>query len=79
MSRQDDLRAAGMMTDLATLPSRAEEIATWRDLGVARLMCGVPGLANTDETMYEFLDDCQTAGVGLAGQAGRSSPSKPPA
>ena len=69
MSRQEDLRAAGMMTDLATLPSRAEEIATWRDLGVARLMCGVPGLANTDETMYEFLEDCRTAGVALAGSA----------
>ncbi len=71
MSRQEDLRAAGMMTDLATLPSRAEEIASWRDLGVARLMCGIPGLANTDETMYEFLEDCQAAGIELAGSAGR--------
>ena len=65
MSRQEDLRAAGIRTDLATLPTRAEEIATWRDLGVSRLMCGIPGLANTDETMYEFVEDCQTAGVAL--------------
>jgi alkanesulfonate monooxygenase SsuD/methylene tetrahydromethanopterin reductase-like flavin-dependent oxidoreductase (luciferase family) len=73
MSRQEDLRAAGMMTDLATLPSRAEEIATWRDLGVARLMCGIPGLANTDETMYEFLEDCQLAGIELTGGAGKAT------
>ncbi len=32
-------------------------------------MCGVPGLANTDETMYEFIEDCQTAGIELAGSA----------
>jgi alkanesulfonate monooxygenase SsuD/methylene tetrahydromethanopterin reductase-like flavin-dependent oxidoreductase (luciferase family) len=70
MSRQEDLQAAGMMTDLATLPTRAEEIATWRDLGVARLMCGIPGLANTDETMYEFIEDCHTAGIVLAGSGG---------
>ncbi len=67
MSRQEDLRAAGMMTNLATLPTRAEEIATWRDLGVSRLMCGIPGLANTNETMYEFIEDCQAAGVALQG------------
>ncbi len=65
MARQEDLQTAGMMTELATLPTRAEEIATWRDLGVARLMCGIPGLANTEETMYEFVEDCQTAGVTL--------------
>jgi hypothetical protein len=73
MSRQEDLTAAGMMTDLAALPTRAEEIASWRDLGVSRLMCGIPGLANTDETMYEFVEDCQTAGVALEEGAGRST------
>ena len=72
MTRQEDLTAAGMMTELAQLPSRAEELVAWRDLGAARMMCGIPGLANTDETMYEFLDDCQAAGVPLSGSAGRS-------
>ena len=65
MTRQEDLTAAGMLTDLAALPTRAEELATWRDLGVSRLTCGIPGLANTDETMYEFLEDCASAGIPL--------------
>ena len=68
MARQEDLTSAGMMTDLATLPTRAEELAAWRDLGAARMMCGIPGLANTDETIYEFLEDCRAAGVGLGGK-----------
>jgi alkanesulfonate monooxygenase SsuD/methylene tetrahydromethanopterin reductase-like flavin-dependent oxidoreductase (luciferase family) len=63
MARQEDLTSAGMMTNLATLPSRAEELGAWRDLGAARMMCGVPGLANTDETMYEFVEDCHAAGI----------------
>jgi len=66
MARQEDLSSAGMMTDLAKLPGRAEELAAWRDLGAARMMCGIPGLAHTDETMYEFLEDCQTAGMALS-------------
>jgi len=65
MARQEDLRSAGMMTDLAALPSRAEELIAWRELGAARMMCGIPGLANTDETMYEFLEDCEAADVPL--------------
>jgi alkanesulfonate monooxygenase SsuD/methylene tetrahydromethanopterin reductase-like flavin-dependent oxidoreductase (luciferase family) len=65
IARQEDLTSAGMMTDLATLPSRAEELLAWRDLAAARRMCGIPGLANTDETMYEFVDDCRTAGSDL--------------
>ncbi len=69
MTRQEDLGSAGMMTDLAALPSRAEELAAWRDLSVSRLMCGVPGLANTDETLYEFVDDCRAAGIRLHEEA----------
>jgi len=65
MARQEDLSSAGMLTDLATLPSRAEELVAWRDLGAARMMCGIPGLANTDETMYEFVEDCHAAGIVL--------------
>ncbi|HEY2592525.1 MAG TPA: LLM class flavin-dependent oxidoreductase [Chloroflexota bacterium] len=65
MTSQEDLSAAGTVTDLSALPTRAEELVTWRELGVERLMCGIPGLANTDETMYEFLDDCEAAGMPL--------------
>jgi alkanesulfonate monooxygenase SsuD/methylene tetrahydromethanopterin reductase-like flavin-dependent oxidoreductase (luciferase family) len=64
MARQEDLSRAGMVTDLATLPSRIEELIAWRDLGAARMMCGIPGLANTDETMYEFLEDWRAASAG---------------
>jgi hypothetical protein len=38
----------------------------WRELGASRMMCGIPGLANTDETMYEFLEDCRAAGMPLS-------------
>jgi Luciferase-like monooxygenase len=69
MARQEDLSSAGMMTELAKLPSRAEELVAWRDLGASRMMCGIPGLANTDETMYEFLEDCQAAGMALSAGA----------
>jgi alkanesulfonate monooxygenase SsuD/methylene tetrahydromethanopterin reductase-like flavin-dependent oxidoreductase (luciferase family) len=66
MARQEDLSSAGMMTELAKLPSRAQELVAWRDLGASRMMCGIPGLANTDETMYEFVEDCRAAGMPLS-------------
>jgi alkanesulfonate monooxygenase SsuD/methylene tetrahydromethanopterin reductase-like flavin-dependent oxidoreductase (luciferase family) len=66
MARQEDLSKAGMVTDLNQLPGRSEELIAWRDLGASRMMCGIPGLANTDETMYEFLEDCQAAGMTLS-------------
>lgn len=47
----------------ATLGTRVEELIQWRELGFDRLMAGVPGLANTDETLYEFLEDCRGAGL----------------
>jgi len=49
----------------ATLGTRVEELVQWRELGFSRLMAGVPGLANTDETLYEFVEDCHAAGVEL--------------
>jgi alkanesulfonate monooxygenase SsuD/methylene tetrahydromethanopterin reductase-like flavin-dependent oxidoreductase (luciferase family) len=51
--------------DLDRVGTRAEDLAAWRDLGIARLMCGVPGLANADEPLYELLDDCRAAGLSL--------------
>lgn len=49
----------------ATLRTRVEELVQWRELGFTRVMAGVPGLANTDETLYEFIDDLRAAGVEL--------------
>ena len=48
---------------VAAVGTRAEELAKWRELGFDRLTAGVPGLQNTDEGLYEFIDDCRTAGI----------------
>ena len=64
MMRQEDLPAV-MSFDLDALTTRAEEIAAWRDMGVDRLACGAAGLADTDEGLYELIDDLKTAGVTL--------------
>lgn len=45
------------------LPSRVEALVQWRELGFQRVMAGAPGLANTDETLYELKEDCELAGV----------------
>lgn len=48
---------------VAAVGTRAEELAQWQELGFDRLVAGVPGLANTDEGLYELIDDCRTAGI----------------
>lgn len=48
---------------VAAVGTRAEELAQWRELGFHRLTAGIPGLHNTDEGLYEFIDDCRTAGI----------------
>jgi alkanesulfonate monooxygenase SsuD/methylene tetrahydromethanopterin reductase-like flavin-dependent oxidoreductase (luciferase family) len=48
---------------VAAVGTRAEELAQWRALGFDRLIAGIPGLHNTDEGLYEFMDDCRTAGI----------------
>ena len=35
----------------------------WRELGFDRITAGIPGLHNTDEGLYEFIEDCRTAGI----------------
>jgi len=54
-----------VQASLDNVGTRVDDLLAWRDLGVERLMCGVPGVANTDETLYEFLDDCRAAGLVL--------------
>lgn len=48
---------------VAAVGTRAEELAQWRELGFHRLTAGIPGLHNTDEGLYEFIEDCRTAGI----------------
>ena len=65
LMRKEDLPAI-MPYDFDALPPRAEELARWVELGIDRVICGAPGLANTDEGLYELLDDLRTAGIELA-------------
>jgi len=48
---------------LENIGSRVEEIAGWRDAGMDELVAVAPGLANTDETLHELIEDIRTAGV----------------
>jgi alkanesulfonate monooxygenase SsuD/methylene tetrahydromethanopterin reductase-like flavin-dependent oxidoreductase (luciferase family) len=48
---------------VAAVGTRAEELAQWRELGFHRITAGIPGLHNTDEGLYEFIEDCRTAGI----------------
>ena len=48
---------------VANVGTRAEELAAWNELGFDRITAGVPGLHNTDEGLYEFIEDCRTAGI----------------
>jgi hypothetical protein len=52
-----------VQASLDNVGTRVEDLVAWRELGIDRLMCGVPGLANTDETLYELLDDWRTTGL----------------
>ena len=64
MMKQEDLPAV-MSFDLSALSTRAEEIRAWADMGIDRLCCGAPGLAETDESLYELVEDLGTAGITL--------------
>jgi alkanesulfonate monooxygenase SsuD/methylene tetrahydromethanopterin reductase-like flavin-dependent oxidoreductase (luciferase family) len=68
MMTKEDLPSI-MAFDLDSLGTRADEIAEWRDLGVDRLTCGAPGLAVTDESLYELVEDVQKAGITLTPRA----------
>ena len=64
MMTQEDMPSV-MSFDLSNLTTRAEEIQAWREMGIDRMCCGAPGLAETDETLYELVDDLRKAGVTL--------------
>ena len=48
---------------LENIASRTEEIAGWRDIGADEIVVAVPGLQNTDETIYEAIEDVRAAGI----------------
>jgi len=48
---------------LLNIASRSEEIAGWRDIGADEIVVAVPGLHNTDETIYEAIEDIHKAGI----------------
>jgi alkanesulfonate monooxygenase SsuD/methylene tetrahydromethanopterin reductase-like flavin-dependent oxidoreductase (luciferase family) len=64
MMEQADLPAI-MSFDFSTLSTRTEELARWVELGMDRVVCGVPGLVDTDEGLYELIEDCRAAGIEL--------------
>jgi hypothetical protein len=65
MMRQEDLPAI-MSFDFSTLMPRAEELGRWVELGLDRVVCGVPGLVDSDEGLYELIEDCRAAGIEMS-------------
>ena len=59
---------------VAAIGTRTEELAQWRELGFHRLTAGIPGLHSTDEGLYEFIDDCRTAGIDFFDRAREAAP-----
>ena len=69
LMRKEDLPAI-MPYDFDSLLPRSAELAQWVELGIDGVICGVPGLVDTDEGVYELIDDLRTAGIAL----GKGSP-----
>jgi alkanesulfonate monooxygenase SsuD/methylene tetrahydromethanopterin reductase-like flavin-dependent oxidoreductase (luciferase family) len=69
MARDDELAFVDP-AKLKELTTRAEALALWRELGLARVMVGAPGLAGSDEPLGELLEDCRLAGVELEPSTG---------
>lgn len=66
MMRPDEIAFASA-AEASDLPTRAEALATWQQQGLSRVTAGVPGLADSDEPLHAFLEDCRTAGLELVG------------
>jgi alkanesulfonate monooxygenase SsuD/methylene tetrahydromethanopterin reductase-like flavin-dependent oxidoreductase (luciferase family) len=62
MIEQVDMPAV-MDMHVADSQSRVEELRRWRESGIDRLVCGVPGLATTDEPLYELIEHLEAAGI----------------
>lgn len=64
MMEQHDVPSI-MNMNVADADSRVAEIAAWNELGLDRLVCAAPGVADTDESLYELVDHLAAAGVPL--------------
>lgn len=63
--RTEDLPSI-MPYDMAAIAPRADEFRRWVELDIDRVICGVPGIVDTDEGLYELIDDLRAAGIELA-------------
>ena len=68
MMKQEDLPAI-MDYDFSAILPRADELRRWVDLGLDRVICGVPGLVDTDEGLARA--DRGLPGRRGGGRAGR--------
>ena len=64
MMEQADVPSV-MNMNVADAESRVAEITAWRELGLDRLVCAAPGIADTDESLYELIEHLEQAGVPL--------------
>lgn len=65
MMEQHDVPSI-MNMSVAEAGSRVAEIAAWNELGLDRLICAAPGVADTDDSLYELVAHLESAGVALA-------------
>ncbi len=56
-------RAFASADVMNALGTRVEEIAKWRELGMDEFIVTPPGLHNSDEGLYELIEDIREAGV----------------
>ena len=54
-----------MPASTAAAGSRAAELAAWREMGIGRIVVGAPGMADTDESLDELVEDIREAGIKL--------------
>ena len=52
-------------TPMPVLPSRAEGITQLMEAGAARAVAGLPGIGVSDDTLFDLVRDCETAGLPL--------------
>jgi alkanesulfonate monooxygenase SsuD/methylene tetrahydromethanopterin reductase-like flavin-dependent oxidoreductase (luciferase family) len=67
MMEQADVPAIMNMSIDGDTESRVAEIAAWKELGLDRLVCAAPGVADTDESLDELVEHLAAAEVPLPG------------
>jgi alkanesulfonate monooxygenase SsuD/methylene tetrahydromethanopterin reductase-like flavin-dependent oxidoreductase (luciferase family) len=65
MMEQADVPSIMNMSVDGDTDSRVAEIAAWKELGLDRLVCAAPGVADTDESLDELAEHLAAAGVPL--------------